>query len=274
VGKVRLAGVTTIAGRRVYRLAFGWLGSSYTLIFDADRRVPISSETQTPTGRVGAHGPRRYFYTRVRYTAYERVPPGAALDRRLALPVIPADAAVVHERPIILPTPVRGASAKALVSGLAARRLTLGMHVITARARYAIVARVPGGGIAALARIPTRNPHMTCSAFAEIARPGGEARVGSTGCSTGTGFSTSRSHDGRYTIVAGTARHVRALTFRSADGAVVRARVNDGLILAIAPVTFFQKKVTLTVTRADGSSQRSASPAFAQMGDFASSAGG
>jgi hypothetical protein len=115
---------------------------------------------------------------------------------------------------------------------------------------------------------------MTCSAFAEIARPGGEARVGSTGCSSGTGFATSRSHDGRYTIVAGTARHVRAITFRPADGAVVRARVNGGLFLAIAPVAFFQKKVTMIITNADGSSRRQAWPAFAQMGDFASSAGG
>src|SRR5205085_9445726 len=64
VGKVRLAGITTLAGRRVYRLAFDWLGSSYTLIFDADRQVPISSETRTPNGRAGANGSKRYFYTR------------------------------------------------------------------------------------------------------------------------------------------------------------------------------------------------------------------
>ena len=87
VGKVRLAGIETVGGRRVYRLAFDWLGSSYTLVFDADRKVPISSQTRTPNGPV-AGAPKRYFFTRVRYAAYRRVqpgerprsPPGAAAD--------------------------------------------------------------------------------------------------------------------------------------------------------------------------------------------------
>ena len=63
---------------------FAWLGSRYTLIFDADRHVPISSESRTDVaGRLATH------LVRIRYTAYERVQPGE-VARHLRLPPLPA----------------------------------------------------------------------------------------------------------------------------------------------------------------------------------------
>ncbi len=273
VGKVRLAGIETVGGRRVYRLAFAWLGSSYTLIFDASRQVPISSESRTPNGRVTANGPRRYFFTRVRYTAYERVQPGAVLDRRLALPRIPAGAKVVHERPIVVPTPVRGASARQLMRGIAARYGTVGPDTAPARATYALVARVPGGGVAALAQIPSRNARMRCMAMIEIAHPHGEARLASSGCSSGGGYFTSSSHDGDAAIVGGRVLHARALELRSADGQSVRAQVSDGMFLVVAPVKLFQSRLTMVITKDDGTVAREPWPRFG-IGDFASRLGG
>jgi hypothetical protein len=271
VGKVRLAGIETVGGRRVYRLAFEWLGSRYTLVFDAQRQVPISSESRTPNGPSSAKGPKRYFFTRVRYTAYQRVQPGPVLDRHLVLPPIPAGARTVQEHPIVVPAPVVGASATTLVTGIIARYKSLGADIKPAHARYAIVQAIPGGGVAALARMPGRNSHLLCTAVAEFAHPGGEARLTSAGCGgAGGGYFSSPSQNGRALIVAGSVPHARALAFNFAGGKVVKVAMRDGSFLAAPALTLFQGPVTLVITKADGTVVRRPWPLPLPFGDFAS----
>jgi hypothetical protein len=250
IGKVRLAGIETIGGRRVYRLAFDWLGSNYTLVFDAHRRVPISSVSRSPSV------PGRFFFTRVRYAAYEHVRPGPSLDRRLALPAVPRDAKIVQDRPIVVPAPVRDASAERLARALASSFDGVpGRHLELARATYAVVQDVPGGGVVAIARIPNRGRDRSCMATAEFAHPGGEARVTGSGCGDGgTGYSLSQT--GRAMIVAGSTRRARAVELRFAGGASVQAGVRDGMFLATPPVELFRKQLTIVITNVDGSVDR------------------
>lgn len=249
IGKVRLAGIETVGGRRVYRLAFDWLGSDYTLLFDADRKVPISSVSRSP----GVQG--RFFFTRVRYAAYQRVQPGPSLDRRLALPPIPRDATIVRDRPIVVPPPVLNASAERL-----ARRVAhlfddvAGRHLELARATYALVQDVPGGGVVAMARVPNRGRDRSCTVTAEFAHPGGEARVMQSGCGDG-GTGLGLSQTGRAMIVAGSTRRARDVELRFAGGESVQAGVRDGMFLAAPPVQLFRKQFTIVVTNIDGSVQ-------------------
>jgi hypothetical protein len=256
-GKVRLAGVETLAGRRVYRLAFDWLGSSYTLLFDARRRVPIESEARTPAGT------GRFAFSRVRYTAYTRVQPGPSLDRQLVLPAAARGATVVNDRPIVVPAPVRGASAEALVGQLGhsfddvpGRRLEL------ARATYLLVAKVPGGGVAALARIPNGGRDRSCSATAEFAHSGGEARPVASGCGSGsTSFSLSQT--GRAMIIAGSSRGARSVVLRFDGGPSLAAGVKDGMFLAAPAAELLRKHLTMVITNADGSVRQREFPAGA-----------
>lgn len=270
VGKVRLAGIETVGGRRVYRLAFDWLGSSYTLVFDADRKVPISSQTKTPSG-AAAGAPKRYFYTRVRYAAYRRVQAGEALDRRLVLPAVPNNAKIVQERPIVVPTPVRGASARQLALAVAARyKSTFAPASQLARATYSIVRPIPGGGLVALVRIPTGNRTQFCTIGAEIAHPGGEARPGIAGCwSRGGGYASSASQNGKVLILSGRVPDARALAFEFAGGRVVRAEMRDGTFLATPARALFEKPAKLVVTKHDGTVVRRPWPFHSFGVDFA-----
>ena len=269
VGKVRLAGIETVGGRRVYRLAFDWLGSSYTLVFDADRKVPISSQTRTPNGAAPG-APKRYFFTRVRYTAYQRVQPGAALESRLVLPPIPGNAKTVQEQPIVVPPPVRGASAGRLALAIAARYKTaFGPEAHPSRAIYSLVRPIPGGGLAALARIPSSKANLSCTAVAEFAHAGGEARLGTAGCaSRGGGYATSTSQNGKALIVSGSIPDARALDLEFAGGTVVRAEMRDGTFLATPALALFRKPATLVITKRDGTVVRRPWPFHPFLGDF------
>jgi hypothetical protein len=249
VGKVRLADTETVGGRRVYRLAFDWLGSSYTLLFDADRKVPISSVSRTPST------PGRFSFTRVRYAVYRHVQPGPSLDRRLALPPIPRDANVIRDRPIVVPAPVPGASAAQLARSLAHLFDDVpGRHLEYARATYAVVQDVAGGGVVAIARIPNRGRDRSCMATAEFAHPGGEARVTQSGCGDG-GTALSLSQTGRAMIVAGSTRRARSVELRFAGSESVRAGVRDGMFLAAPAIQLFEKPFAIVVTNVDGSVQ-------------------
>jgi hypothetical protein len=248
-GKVRLAGIETVGGRRVYRLAFDWLGSNYTLLFDAGRKVPISSVSRT------ASFPGKFSFTRVRYAAYQQVQPGPGLDRRLALPPIPADATVERDRPIVVPRPVVNASAARLAQAVAHFFDGVpGRHLEFARSTYAVVQDVPGGGVVAMVRIPNRGRDRSCTVTAEFAHPGGEARVLGSGCGDG-GTSLGLSQTGRAMIVAGSTRRARAVELRFAGGESVQAGVRDGMFLAAPPIQLFRKQFRIVVTNVDGSVQ-------------------
>jgi hypothetical protein len=256
-GKVRLAGIEVRAGRRVYRLTFDWLGASYTLLFDAARRVPIESVSRMPAE------PGKYSYSRVRYTAYTRVQPGASLDRRLVLPAAARSARVVSDRPIVVPAPARGASAAALARRIAHSYDDVpGRRLEFARATYVLVVKVPGGGVAALARIPNGGRDRSCTAAAEFAHPGGEARPVGAGCGRG-GTSFSLSQTGRAMIISGSSRDARSVELRFGGGASLKAGVQDGMFLAAAPAELFRTRLTLVITNADGSVRQRGFPAGA-----------
>ncbi len=257
LGKVRLAGIETIDGHRVYRLVFDWLGSGYTLIFDAQRQVPIASESRTR----GA-GPLVTTVTRVRYTAYERVRPGGGLDRHLQLPALPRAVKTIREPAIVVPRPVRGASAKNLTRQIRSRfGGAFTSRALAAHATYAIVRQLPGGGVTALVRAPVDGAPATtrCIALVEIAHPGGEAFVPDSGCSTPGLTFTSPSRSGQSMLLAGTTAWPR-VELRFAGGPVLRAQVSDGLWLAAAPSALFRHDLVIVSTNRDGS--RSVSRAF------------
>jgi hypothetical protein len=257
LGKVRLAGIETLHGRRVYRLAFDWLGSHYVLLFDADRKLPISSESRSPAG------PGRFSFTRIRYAAYGRVRSGPSLDRRFALPPASRSAKIVRERPIVLAAPVLGGSAQALVGAIRGRFPGESSLRATepARATYALIHGLPGGGQVALARIPNAGRDRSCAAVAEFAHPGGEVRVISFGCGRG-GTSFSPSQTGAAMIVGGSTRRARSVELSFAGGEKVRADVRDGMFLAAPPLELFATRLTLLITNRDGSSERRQAPAL------------
>jgi hypothetical protein len=250
LGKVRLAGIERIDGRPVYRLVFDWLGSSYTLIFDAGRHVPLSSESRTHVaGRLDTN------LIRVRYTAYEQVQPGAGLDRHLRLPALPRSVKTIREPAIVVPRPVAGASARTLTAQIGAgfggafTRSTLAAH-----ATYAFVAQLPGGAVAALVSAPvTGAPPLTrCIALVEIAHPGGEVFVHDSGCSTpGLMFATA-SRSGQSLIFAGATNWPR-VELRFAGGPVLPAEVRAGLWLATAPTTLLRHDLRIVSTNRNGS---------------------
>src|SRR5207244_5903922 len=124
-------------------------------------------------------------------------------------------------------------------------------HLEYARATYAVVRDVPGGGVVAIARIPNQGRDRSCMATAEFAQPGGEARVTQSGCGDG-GTAVSASQTGRAMIVAGSTRRARAVELRFAGGASVEAGVRDGMFLATPPIELFRTQLTLVITNADG----------------------
>ena len=248
VGKVHLAGVETLHGRRVYRLAFDWLGSTYTLIFDAQRRVPISSESRVREG-----GDRTYV-TRVRYTAYDRVQPGEALEHHLELPPIPSTAKRVTAAAIVVRRPLQGASAEQLARSVAALYpRSFPSTAALDRATYSLVRGLPGGGVAALARVPERGPRtVTCYVLAEIAHRGGEARVDGAGCFSGRGGAfSSLSGTGKAMILGGTATGP-GVTFKFSNGKSIRTVVRGGFFLAALPIGLFQYSYGIVNRNADG----------------------
>jgi hypothetical protein len=269
-GVVRLAGIEHRAGREVYRLAFDWLGSSYTLVFDADRRIPISSEARTPASAIGFPSAipvsaKRVFITRIRYTAYERVSPGPLLDRRLRLPAGASKAKRLVIPPIVVPRPVQGASATRLARAIAAQ--TPGILPQTALfedATYAIVHPLPRGGLAAVALIPNSGGKVTvttfplgsrrvlgnCISLVEIPHPGGEVNVARTGCTGGLASSWSR--DLRTAMVAGTTA-ARRIDIRLANGTTIRAALRDGVYLAVLPARDARLPFSIVTTHRDGS---------------------
>jgi hypothetical protein len=199
--------------------------------------------------------PGRFSFTRVRYAVYRHVQAGPSLDRRLTLPPIPRDAKVIRDRPIVVPAPVVGASAARLVRSIAHFFDDVpGRHLEYARATYAVVQDVAGGGVVAIARIPNPGRDRWCMATAEFAHPDGEARVLGTGCGDG-GTGVSLSQTGRAMIVAGSTRRARAVELRFAGGERVQAGVHDGIFLAAPPIQLFEKPFTLVVTNVDGSVQ-------------------
>jgi hypothetical protein len=64
-----------------------------------------------------------------------------------------------------------------------------------------------------------------------------------------------------------------ALELRSAGGQSARAQVSDGMFLVVAPVKLFQSRLTMVITKGDGTVAREPWPRFA-IGDFASRLGG
>ena len=157
---------------------FLWLGSSYELIFDADRRVPISSEARTPA----AGG--RTWVTRVRYSVYGAFQPGARLELRLRLPVASGSAYAG----LLLPCDRRSPSGTRR-GGSAARAghhgAPRGGHAADGGARrstYALV-RPLEEGFAAAVLIPDRAiPATHCLAIVEIAHRSGETSIGPARC--------------------------------------------------------------------------------------------
>ena len=245
-GVVRHAGTEMRAGRKVYRLAFDWLGSSYELIFDADRRVPISSEARTP----GDGG--RTWVTRVRYSVYQRVQPGARLERRLRLPVAAGSAKRDFSVPaIVVPRPVTGAAAAPLVPSITARLQGV-MPPTAARGRstYALVRPLRGEGFAAVVLIPDRAiPAKNCLAIAEIAHRGGEASIGPAGC--GSSVLSTWSRDRTMALVAGTTRAHR-VDLRFPDGTTIRASLRQGVYLAALPARRATRRFSIVSTSREG----------------------
>lgn len=248
VGKVRLAGIETRGGRQVYRLAFDWLGSSYTLVFDADRRVPISSES-----RSAPNGTNHFLVTRVRYTAYRSVPSGALLDSHLRLPAAATEAKIVSDPPLVIPRPVQGASAAPFVRALA--QTLGGAFPPTARlgrATYAIVRGLPSGGLIAVARIP--NPGVRsgdCYAVAELAFAHGEAVPTAAGCSMGA-IGGSMTRDGKTSILTGLTQ-ARRVELHFDGGPTVRASLRHGVFLAAFPAGLSRRPFSVVITARDGS---------------------
>jgi hypothetical protein len=244
VGKVRLAGIETLNGRRVYRLAFDWLGTAYTLIFDAERSAPISSESRFEEPGHTA------FVVRVRYTAYRRLTAGPSLERALALPPIPGTARIVHERSIAIPVPVQGASAVPAARALAGIP-AFPASVAVARATSATVRRLADGSVLSVASAPSRDARQgRCFTLVEIAHRGGEAIGGDTVCAGG-GMS-GRTRSGR-TMFLGSATKARKVELRFAGGKTIRAQLRDGFYLATFPVALARGPITVVSTSAGGS---------------------
>jgi hypothetical protein len=259
VGKVRLAGAQTIGGRRVYRLAFDWLGSSYTLVFDADRQVPISSESRIPNGA------KRYFFTRVRYTAYERVAPGPRLDRRLALPPIPSTAKIVREEPLVIAIPIQGTSATRAMRAIVAHSLGgFPSTVALDRARWVAVRPLANGGVFAAAIVPAADENgNACYAYVEIARRGGAVRPITGGCPNGISFIPSK--DGKTMLVGGFTQ-ATGVELRFANGARVRATLHDGVVLAAPPIRLFRYALEIVRTYPNGVVKSEKQPVFHGLG--------
>ena len=255
VGKVRLAGIETLNGRKVYRLEFDWVDTSYTLIFDAGRRVPISSESRRPSGT------DETWITRVRYTAYERVKPGPELSRRFVLPAAAGAAKTVVDPPIVIPAPVLGGSAAAAARAIAARQTdSFPRSASLGRARYAIVHHLPGGGTIAALIIPSGLRAGDCQALVEIPHRGGEAFVQGSSCG-GKSVGSSGTLDGKTAIVFG-GTDAAKVELRLTDGAPVRATVAHGIFLATFPWKLTAYPFTIASTDADGSVTTNTFPLF------------
>jgi hypothetical protein len=246
IGKVRFAGSEKLHGRRVYRLAFDWLGSSYTLVFDADRRVPISSESRMPN----VNGDQ-VLITRVIYTAYETVKSGPGLDRHLQLPAIPGGTKTTREEPLLIPAPVQGASAARAMRLIVSRSAGgFGASVSLSRARWVIVHRFRGGGIFAGAILPALAPGgAACYAYLEIAHPGGAAREANAGCPSGIGMTPSQ--DGLRMLVSGFTQ-ATGIALRFANGVVVHPALRDGVVVATPPIGLFRYAATVVKTYPHG----------------------
>jgi hypothetical protein len=244
LGKVRLAGIETLNGRRVYRLAFDWRGASYTLIFDAQRRVPISSESRS------REHDNRAFVVRVRYTAYQRLTAGAKLDRALVLPPIPSTARIVQERAIVIPVPVQGASAVVAARALAALP-AFPPSVAVERATYTIVRRLANGTVLAVVGAPSSDSRTGhCFAVVEIAHRGGEAIGAGTVCAGG-GMS-GQTWDGA-TMFLGSATKARKVELRFEGGKTIRAQLRDGFYFATFPLALSRGPFSVVSTNRDGS---------------------
>jgi hypothetical protein len=244
LGKVRLAGIETLNGRRVYRLAFAWRGASYTLIFDAERRVPISSESRS------REHDNRAFVVRVRYTAYQRLTTGAELDRALALPHIPRTARIVQERAIVIPAPVQGAPAAVAARALAALP-AFPPSVAVEHATYTIVHRLANGTVLAVVGAPSSDSRTGhCFAIVEIAHRGGEAIGAGTVCAGGGMSGQTRSGT---TMFLGSATKARKVELRFAGGRTIRAQLRDGFYFATFPIALSRGPFSVVSTRRDGS---------------------
>jgi hypothetical protein len=261
VGKVRLAGIEKLGGRRVYRLAFDWAGTSYTLIFDAGRHVPISSESRLPNAG------NKVLITRTIYTAYERIEPGPQLHRRLQLPPIPPGAKVVRKAPFVISLPIQDASAAAVMRALVAQSLgSFPADVAVSRARWVLVRRFPGGGVFAAAIIPSKSATGDpCFAYIEIAHPGGAARPVSGGCPSGVGVQPSQ--DGKRMLVSGFTQ-ATGIELRFARGARVRPALREGVVLATPPIRLFQHAVSIRRTYPHGVVRWEPLTFFAGFGPF------
>ncbi|MDX6562172.1 MAG: hypothetical protein QOD65_1986 [Gaiellales bacterium] len=271
-GRVRLAGITRVQGRDIYRLEFDWLGSSYTLSYDSSRRVPISSEARTPMSRfrlpAQTAGARGSFVSRVRYTTYEQVDPGPLLNRHLTLPAGARTAKQLSDAPIFVPRPVQGASAARLARAVAHHMpgiLPATAHL--ADASYAIVRQLAHGGMAAVALIPNHGGKVSvsmlglggrttlgnCISIAEIPHLGGEAVTTSTSCNgTSLGF---WNHDRTNALVGGTTT-ARRVDIRLHDGTTVRATLRRGVYFAILPAAKARYPFSILTTARDGSIKR------------------
>jgi hypothetical protein len=255
VGKVRLAGIETLNGRRVFRLVFDWLGASYTLIFDAERRIPIAGESRSRMGN------GRVYVTRVRYTTYTRAQPGPDLDRGLALPRLPNDVKTIHDPVLMIPQPVQGGSASYLATQIAARyHGTFGADMLPSRAKYIVVRDLPGGGLAAVARVPVHgNPQLgNCLAIVEIAHPGGETFVLQAGCASAGSMFAARSRNGNAVLVGGTTKS-RQVTIKLGNGKTVPADVEGHLYFAAVPVDLLQYRLGIVMANSDGTNTYSTS---------------
>jgi hypothetical protein len=251
LGKVRLAGIEQVAGRPAYRLVFDWLGVGYTLVFDADRRVPISSESRSPVN------PRQTLTAHERFTAYERVPAGPALERRFEPPAMRAGTRVLDDPPLLIAAPRTGAEATAVARALDhdTGGSFSGPNGI-ARARFVIVRAVPGGGTAAIVRSThgaTRNPN--CIALVQLGHPGGEAHLGFSECAKtiGESLTGTASASGTRMIVAGTVEPgTHRATLRFTNGTRIQLALTGRAFLATPPIGLFRYPVAvLTDTRRD-----------------------
>jgi hypothetical protein len=247
VGQVRLAGVETRSGRKVFRLAFDWRGASYTLLFDAGRSVPISSVARSPQGH-----DNRFWVTRIRYAAYSQVQPGAVLEGHLRLPSAAAAAKTIREPALVIPQPAQGGSAAVLAREIAKRfRGSFPETALPGRASYAIVQRFPRGDLVAVARIPTPGVRRgDCFVTVEVAHPGGEATTNGIGCGGSMGSSGTR--DGKTATLFGAARTARRVAIRFTDGPTVRASLRSGIFLATFPFELYSHPFSVVLTERDG----------------------
>jgi hypothetical protein len=227
-GKVRIAGVTTLEGRSVYRLTFTWLGGRYTFVFDASRHVPLWSESRLPSMGLG-----QSYVVRDDYRDYRQLTSGPQLEQALQLPV-PADATRSDDAPIIIGRPRAGDAAGAVMRVLREHHHA---PIRSGASRFTLVRSLPGGGYVAAARIETRDRSEVCGVMLLVTHAGGEAQVPMNGCGIGDGAGPTLVDQGRALVVYGYATRGSRVQAQLRDGSTISTPIVDGTFILVTRAT-------------------------------------